>query len=236
MFAPTEYRLGRHDVYLFDIDGTLLNCADAVHYFAFCDTLSAVAGRPMNLDGVVAHGNTDTGILCDALRAAGLPEEEWRPRLPEACQALSAYVAAHKGELRAAALPSAARVLAYLQAGPALLGVATGNLAAIGRLKLASAGLPSIFQIEGFSDGFEVRSDMVASALAKARTLAGTESSVCVVGDTPADIQAAQRNGLDVIAVATGVYSREELLTHEPTLCVCSLTELLPAESEPLRA
>src|SRR5579875_452703 len=35
------------DAYLFDVDGTLMNCTDAVHYFAFNDAISAVAGRPL---------------------------------------------------------------------------------------------------------------------------------------------------------------------------------------------
>lgn len=232
MSARTDGALDVYDAYLFDIDGTLLNCTDAVHYFAFCDTLTTLAGRPMNLDGVVAHGNTDTGILRDALRAAGLPEVQWRPRLPDACLALSAHVAAHKAELCAVALPSAARVLSYLRSRPALVGVATGNLAAIGRAKLANAGLPSEFAIEGFSDGFEVRGDIIANALARARALGGATTSVCVVGDTPADIQAARVNGLDVIAVATGVYSLEELRAHQPTVCVSTLSELMPPTAE----
>lgn len=228
MSSRIDRPLDGYDAYLFDIDGTLLNCTDAVHYFAFCDTLTALAGRPMNLDSVVAHGNTDMGILRDALRAAGLPEAYWRPRLREACLALSAHVEAHKADLSAVALPSAARVLSYLQARPALLGVATGNLAMIGRLKLASAGLPTDFAIEGFSDGTEVRSDIIASALAKARALGGATLTVCVVGDTPADIEAARVNGLDVIAVATGVYTLAQLRAYKPAVCVGTLTELLP--------
>lgn len=231
MPAPPENPLVGYDAYLFDIDGTLLNCMDAVHYFAFCDTLSAIAGRPMNLEGVVTHGNTDTGILRDALRVAGLPESQWRPRLHDACISLAAHVEEHKADLRACALPSAARLLSYLHARQALLGVATGNLATIGRLKLASAELPDRFDIEGYSDGFEVRSELIAFALAQARALRGSASAVCVVGDTPADIQAARVNGLDVVAVATGVYSREDLLTHRPTACVSTLAELLPLES-----
>ena len=67
------------DAYLFDIDGTLINCRDAVHYFAFCEALTRIAGRPTNLDGVVAHGNTDVGILRDALHLAKVPDEAWRP-------------------------------------------------------------------------------------------------------------------------------------------------------------
>ena len=50
-----------YDAYLFDIDGTLLNATDAVHYFAFCEALTLLAGRPINLDGVNAHGNVDNG-------------------------------------------------------------------------------------------------------------------------------------------------------------------------------
>ena len=55
----------------FDIDGTLLHCTDAVHYFAFCEALKSVAGQSMTLEGVTAHGNVDTGILRDALPAGG---------------------------------------------------------------------------------------------------------------------------------------------------------------------
>ena len=58
------------DAYLFDIDGTLINCKDAVHYFAFCAALKSLSGRNLNLDGVTAHGNTDVGILRDALMLA----------------------------------------------------------------------------------------------------------------------------------------------------------------------
>ncbi len=71
------------DGYLFDIDGTLLNCKDAVHYFAFCDALTEVAGRPLNLDGVVTHGNVDAAILRDAFARGGVDEAVWRPRLDE---------------------------------------------------------------------------------------------------------------------------------------------------------
>jgi phosphoglycolate phosphatase len=37
--------------------------------------------------------------------------------------------------------------------------------------------------------------------------MAGRGASICVVGDTPRDIEAARANFLSVIAVATGKYS-----------------------------
>jgi phosphoglycolate phosphatase len=216
-----------YDAYLFDIDGTLLNCTDAVHYFAFCNTLATIAGRPLNLDGVVAHGNTDIGILRDAFALASIPDEQWRPRLDEIRQAMCDHVESNKADLRAEGLPLVHEVLQHLHARGAVLGVATGNLETIGRLKLAHCGLLHHFDFGGYSDAHEYRKDVFAAALEQARALAGLQAIVCVVGDTPADVQAAQENGLDVIAVATGIYTREQLAGEKPTRCITSFADLL---------
>ena len=219
-------RWDEYDAYLVDIDGTLLNCSDAVHYFAFCDTLTMVAGRPLNLDGVIAHGNTDVGILRDAFKLAEVPEDVWRSRLPEAKKNMCAFVEREKHGLCATALPLVSEVLRHLKARGGVLGVATGNLEAIGRLKLQHCGLLEHFDFGGYSDHFEYRADVFRAALQQAHALAGDSAAVCVVGDTPSDIQAAKANGLDVIAVATGVYSLEALAAERPTFCVASLGEL----------
>jgi phosphoglycolate phosphatase-like HAD superfamily hydrolase len=220
------------DAYLFDIDGTLINCTDAVHYFAFCDALETLSGRPLNLDGVTAHGNTDVGILRDALTLAEVPESHWRPLLAETRQGMGRFVDARKAELCTNVLPSAAKVLRHLRARGAVLGVATGNLEAIGKLKLANCGLLELFDFGGWSDEFEYRADVFRSALAKARELAGANASVCVLGDTPEDIRAAHSNGLEVIAVSTGIYDRDQLAAGGPELLIGSLSELLPVPAE----
>lgn len=222
------------DVYLFDIDGTLLRCTDAVHYFAFCDALSSIAGRPVTLEGVAAHGNTDVGILRDAFAMAGVSEEQWRPRLPELKRAMCDYVQARKQELCAVALPGVRQALEHLRARGAILGVATGNLRITGQLKLERAGLLEWFQFGGWSDGFERRCDVFQAAAEQARNLAGSAASLCVIGDTPADISAARQNALPVIAVATGIFSYDALWAEQPDLCVSSLQELsVPAHTLP---
>ena len=53
------------------------------------------------------------------------------------------------------------------------------------------------------------------------------KASICVVGDTPRDIEAARVNGLPVIAVATGNYSFDELAALKPEVCASSLADLL---------
>lgn len=216
-----------YDAYLFDIDGTLLNCTDAVHYFGFCEVLTSVAGRPMNLDGVVAHGNVDMGIMRDALLGASVPDAAWRPRGAEMRDALSSFVERRSADLCTTVLPGVTAVLEHLRGRGAKLGVATGNLERIGWTKLERCGLRSHFDFGGFSDDFEWRRDMIGAAVRKARAAAGDGASVCVVGDTPADVQAAHDNGLDVIAVATGIFSPEELRASDPDLLVRAMTELL---------
>jgi phosphoglycolate phosphatase len=219
-----------YDAYLFDIDGTLLHCTDAVHYFAFCEALESLSGRPLNLDGVTAHGNTDTGILRDALALANVPDAQWRPRIGETQAAMCRFVEERKKDMCVSVLPGVIAVLDHLRSRGAVLGVATGNLCGIGELKLTHCGLLERFDFGGYSDAYEFRHDVFKGALEKARTRAGAEASVCVLGDTPEDIRAARVNCLDVIAVATGIFSFEELTAEKPDWCLRSLEELLAIE------
>jgi phosphoglycolate phosphatase len=217
----------QYDAYLFDIDGTLLHCTDAVHYLAFCDSLTTIAGRPLNLDGVVAHGNTDIGILRDALQLANIPDDHWRPGLDQTREAMGRFVEQRTEDLRMQVLPGVHEVLQHLHQQGALIGVATGNLETIGRAKLKHAGLLQYFDFEGYSDAHEYRRDVFRSALLQAKAIRGDAATVCVIGDTPEDVRSALANHLDVIAVATGIYPFEELTASTPTRCLNALTELL---------
>lgn len=218
-----------YDAYLFDIDGTLLRCTDAVHYFAFLEALALLAERPVSMEGVGVHGNTDVGILRDALQMAGVSEANWRPRLAEAKEGMCRFVEARVEELCTSVLPGVRQLLTHLHDSGRPLGVATGNLQRIGRAKLQRAELHDFFSFAGYSDPYEYRRDVFRGAVEQARKLAGTAARLCVVGDTPEDVRAAQSNGLAVVAVATGTFSLEQLQAERPDLCVPSLEELLPA-------
>jgi phosphoglycolate phosphatase-like HAD superfamily hydrolase len=60
-----------------------------------------------------------------------------------------------------------------------------------------------------------------------ARELSGSGANICVVGDTPRDIEAARANFMSVIAVATGRYSFDELQALQPEVCASTLADLL---------
>ena len=228
-----QFRWDTCDAYLFDIDGTLLRDPSRTHYHAFSEAVETVLGHPLSLEGIHVQGSTDPAILRDALRAHDLSEAVWRPRFQEILEAISAVVARRASAMQLRIMPGVEETLRYLDGRGKLLGVATGNLEAIGWLKIDLAGLRSWFRFGGFSDACEERADMIAAAVCTARSLCGPDAVLCVVGDTPWDIFAARSNGLPVIAVATGHSSFDELLAHQPDLCATSLADLLALKEQP---
>jgi phosphoglycolate phosphatase-like HAD superfamily hydrolase len=222
-----DFEWDGQDAYLFDIDGTLLRSRDRIHFNSFAASVHRVTGFEITLAGIVLHGSTDTAILREACKQAGIPAEELELRTEAILEAMRTAVAERRHELDLVRMPGVEETLRHLARKGALLGVATGNLEMIGWIKIEQAGLREWFRFGGFSDHFPVRSELIGQAANKARELAGKEARICVVGDTPRDIEAARANFLSVIAVATGNYSFEELLEHQPEVCASSLADLL---------
>jgi phosphoglycolate phosphatase-like HAD superfamily hydrolase len=219
----------RQDAYLFDIDGTLLRSRDRVHFDSVATSIKRVTGFEVTLAGIALHGNTDTAILREACSRAGLPPEELESQIGAILEGMGHNVAERRHELDPILMPGVHETLAHLANCGALLGIASGNLEMIGWIKIEAAGLREWFRFGGFSDHFPERPKLVEQAARKARELAGRGASVCVVGDTPRDIEAARSNGLSVIAVATGHFSFAELLDHRPEVCATSLADLIAA-------
>jgi phosphoglycolate phosphatase len=213
--------------YLFDIDGTLLRSRDRIHFNSFAISFKRVTGFELSFAGVQLAGNTDTAILREAGKQAGIPARVMEERTEAVLEAMRHAVAEQRSQMDLIRMPGVEDVLAYLAGKGACLGVASGNLEAIGWIKIEQAGLREWFKFGGFSDHFSVRSELIAQAAAKAREMAGADASVCVVGDTPRDIDAAHANALPVIAVATGHFSFDDLMKHEPEVCATSLAALL---------
>jgi phosphoglycolate phosphatase len=236
VYIDEGFRWDEQRAYLFDIDGTLLRHRDRVHFDAFYESVRTILGQELVLEGVRVSGNTDPGILRDAFRIAGLEDSVWRPHREVVLKAICDHVAARRAELLPTVMPGVEAALAHLERKGALLGLATGNLEQIGWTKIENAKLRSWFSFGGFSDRFEDRADMIAHAVEQARALlaatpdgaaSGLADTVCVVGDTPFDIEAARANALPTIAVATGRYSFDELMEAHPEVCATTLAALL---------
>jgi phosphoglycolate phosphatase len=221
-----DFEWDEQDAYLFDIDGTLLRSRDRIHVDSVAASVHRVTGFEITLAGVLLHGSTDTAILREACKQAGIPAAVMEAQTEAILEAMRTTVAERRHELDLVRMPGVVEVLKYLARKGALLGVATGNLEMIGWIKIEQAGLREWFRFGGFSDHFPVRAELVAQAARKARELTSGRK-ICVVGDTPRDIEAARANFLSVIAVATGSYSFEALTEHQPEVCASSLADLL---------
>ncbi len=215
------------DAYLFDIDGTLLRTRDRIHVDAFISSVHRVTGFEVSLQGISMQGSTDTAIIREACRLGGIPSQLVEDNLQAMLDAMCAGVEERRNELRIDIMPGVHDALAHLAGQGRLLGVATGNLEVIGWVKIEQAGLRQWFRFGGFSDRYPIRAELIGAAARKARDIAGAEAKICVVGDTPRDIEAARANSLTVIAVATGSSSFDELMQHEPDACVTSFADLL---------
>lgn len=222
-----RFRWDSADAYLFDIDGTLLNCRDAVHYFAVQHAMRQVLGIEASIEGVPVHGNTDIGILRAVLHRAGMNNEVIDSHMPELIAQMTAEVRRNKEQLNPELCPSILELIAHLQARGKLLGAASGNLEAVGWLKLEKAGIRPMFAFGSFSFPRESRADIFQHGIAMAREYLGRQATVTVIGDTPADIQAARAVGVPVITLATGIFSFAELKASGPDACFACATDLL---------
>ena len=99
------------------------------------------------------------------------------------------------------------------------------------RIKLRHFGLDHHFTFGGFGGDHQHRDDVAAMAVSKAKRRQLEQRNTkpfsgVVIGDTPNDVSCARSQGLDVIAVATGSYTLEELKACDPDLYAEDLVAL----------
>jgi len=225
--ATGGFRWADADAYLFDIDGTLLNTRDLVHYNALNLAMREVYGVGTTIDGIAYHGKTDLGILRAALNRVLVSDEKFEEKLPQALAFISQHVKENVAGLKPQVCGAIPELLLRLRDQGKLIGVASGNLESVGWHKIEAAGLREFFSFGIFSDGNEQRSDIFIAAVREARSRIGQNAKVCFIGDTPEDIRAARIAGAYVVAVCTGIYKNSDLAHLGPDACVASCENLL---------
>jgi phosphoglycolate phosphatase-like HAD superfamily hydrolase len=215
------------DAYVFDIDGTLLNSRDLVHWNAFRRGMIEAYGVDATIEGVPVHGMTDISILRAALARAGIEDGDFEAQLPHAIAVLCREVERNKQEFKPQICPGVKDLLHTLDGSGHLLGVASGNLESVGWHKIAAAGLRHFFSFGSFSDHCESRAGIFRNATKEAERRLGVRTRVCFIGDTPADVHAAKEVGAPIVAVATGIFSVDQLQACSPNVCIRQCAELL---------
>jgi phosphoglycolate phosphatase len=95
------------------------------------------------------------------------------------------------------------------------VGLVTGNLSQIAKIKLERVGIEKLFTVGGYGDISEKRSDLVKEAI-KQTTGKFSKENIFVIGDTPHDIKAGKDNGTKTIAVLGYGYNLKELKKCKP--------------------
>lgn len=204
-------------VIFFDIDGTLLSSGGAGQ-LAMERALVEEFRIEFPFEGVLTAGRTDRGITDEVFERYQLENTPAnRARFRDAYLGRLQECLTHAPGLL---LPRVLELLNELVEHSHLtLSLLTGNYAEGAWIKLRHYQLDHFFQFGGFGDHDADRDDVARNALIAANEALSRQLDpvdTLVIGDTPADIRCARAIGARCIAVATGMYSREELQPHAP--------------------
>jgi phosphoglycolate phosphatase len=208
--------LSQH-ILFFDIDGTMLSTGGAGQRAMELALVEEFRIR-FPFEDVLTAGRTDCGIADEIFSKYQLedsPKERHRfmnsylERLPECLKTLPG-----------ALLPGVTELLDQLHKLENVhLSLLTGNYVEGAWIKLRHFGIDHYFQSGGYGDDHPHRDDVAKLALQNVcehlnRQVDGHDA--CVIGDTPADIRCARAINARAAAVATGVYSRNQLSPYSP--------------------
>jgi len=217
---------------LFDIDGTLVHTGGA-GVKAFAKVFATEFGIPNGTEKMKFAGRTDVGLVREFFRLNKIEPDAGHFQRFFECYVfwLDHILAQSKTET----CPGIWELIRDLQrlSNPPILGLLTGNIRLGAEIKLRHFDLWKEFEVGAFADDNEER-DLIAHAAHKrgcnvlGKHLRGEE--VVVIGDTPLDVKCGRAIGANVLAVATGGATLEELKHHKPDWAVADLRQLTANE------
>lgn len=202
---------------LFDIDGTILQ-THGIGRRAVEKTVSELVGRQINTKEIRFSGKTDPQIIREVLAVTGLSTADVDMLLEPALERYAELMHETLDPDGVTVLPGVRDLIENLSQDPNLqLAVLTGNLEPMAHLKLSAVGLDVHFPFGAFGSDHEVRNELPAIALERARTYTGRDfrgKDIVIIGDTEHDIRCGMVVGAFAIGVCTGNYRREDLEPH----------------------
>lgn len=217
---------------LFDVDGTIL-LTNRAGIRSMEQAGRELFGERFDLSQVSVAGALDPLIYAEATRLAGIDNaatmhDAFRDRYLEILQA---SLDANGG--KTVLLPGIGAVVETLRNHETVsLGVVTGNYTAVVPIKLRAVGLdPAWFPFSAFGDEGPDRPSLVRIALERYQQRAGrpiAAADVIVIGDTPHDVTCAHANGCLCFAVATGMYTADDLRGAGADVVVSDLRDPAP--------
>jgi 2-phosphoglycolate phosphatase len=205
-------------VYLFDVDGTLLDSATDI-CAAIGQVLASAGAPPISFEVLRGYVGFHFEVLFADLFPGHTPEqmEEWIR------QYRTIYLG--RGHTATRVYPGVAEALAALGGRK---GTATTKGTPTTVRVLDQFGLRSYFDHVQGTDGFPYKP--APDVLLKTMEALGAKPEECLmVGDSPADMEAGHAAGIKTCAVLYGYGKREDLARHEPDYWIDDPRQLVPA-------
>ncbi|MGC9670519.1 HAD family hydrolase [Planosporangium sp. 12N6] len=200
---------------LWDIDHTLIETAGLGSRF-YRAAFETITNREM-VEQADVTGKTEQAILTETLRMHRIePTDDHQKRY---AVELARQYEQHADLLRntGRALPGAGQALTALAAVPGTVQtVLTGNLreVAFTKLRVFDLATPIDFEVGAYGEDDSERAKLVPVAQDRAGAKYRTrfdDGNTVIIGDTTSDVTAARQGGAQIVAVASGRDSEDEL-------------------------
>ena len=212
----------RKTLLLFDIDGTLIRLVgkSRITYKRFTYAVNKTFGTNLPASAVPDYGHiVNTELLLLLSQKAGVNRKEAIKKLDTLYHYTTEHFRNHLSEYRTTILGGVKPLLSQLKAEGYMLGIVTGNIEPIARMKMSKMGLDGIFDFGVYADGSNRKKGMIIEAIKRANSISRrnfTLKKTLYFGDTAVDVREARSAGVKMLALATGHHTYEVLRKEDP--------------------
>jgi phosphoglycolate phosphatase-like HAD superfamily hydrolase len=212
-------------IILFDIDRTLVHVPKVRNIMSMA--FKKVFCIKDAFKDISISGKTDTFSLKEALEIYGIENNTDKLKKYKKYLIIFLRKLFENDSSENIVLPGVKELLESLHIRKdARLGLLTGNWKKSAYIKLDHFGLSKYFKFGAFADDAMLRDDLLPFALKRCGAKTSIDlKNVIIIGDTPLDIRCAKVHGAKALGVATGRYSKKDLLKEGADLVLEDLSE-----------
>lgn len=209
---------------IWDIDGTLINCK-GVGRKAMNDAFFRMYGIESGFDKVSMSGRLDERIVRDAMMLHGISESSLDAFYEMYGKSLVELMDEHKPHVH----EGVHTILHETNlSGQVLNAIGTGNCKIGAEMKLKYTGLDHYMKLGSYGSDHDERWALIDDVIRQAESFKGKgfdRERIFVIGDTPRDILAGQKNNVKTIALETGSFKDSDLREYSPDFILSSLSD-----------
>jgi phosphoglycolate phosphatase-like HAD superfamily hydrolase len=226
---PADFATAKPIVVLFDVDETLVHTGGAGAR-SWDAAFRKLYGTPADIGQHTSAGETDPEVARETF--VGVLGRD--PSAEELDAVYAQYLLHLADDIWTSeqyrVLPGAEELLVRLGEAGSVLGIVSGAMEGAARTKLMPGNLNRFFLFGAYGSDSPDRPELTGLAIEKATRLHDglDPGQVFVLGDTPRDIDAANRAHAVSVGVATGKYSVDELTAAGAAHVVGSLADAFP--------